>query len=120
MRKVLKGGAHVDLELTSKALNTSWNVQPERAEPNLNPHGCCVNHWYRVPVVLCPKTSEDKTAPDGDFGNKPSGGYFKRPFRNLDPPSPCPSLLPRPGTNSLAPAVPVTANPSEVPKNDAK
>lgn len=120
MRKVLKGGAHVDLELTSKALNTSWNVQPERAEPNLNPHGCCVNHWYRVPVVLCPKTTEDKPAPDGDFGNKPSGGYFKRPFRNLDPPPPCPSLLPRPGTKSLAPAVPVTAAPSELPKNDAK
>jgi hypothetical protein len=93
MRKVLKGGAHVDLELTSKALNTSWNVQPERAEPNLNPHGCCVNHWYRVPVVLCPKTPEDKPAPEGDFGNKPSGGQFRRPFRNLDPPQPCPRLV---------------------------
>jgi sulfite oxidase len=39
MRAKLKAGQVVNLELTSKALNTSWNVQPERAEPNRNPHG---------------------------------------------------------------------------------
>ena len=82
----LMNGKGIELELTSKALNTSWNVQPENAEPNRNPHGCCVNHWYRVPIKVCPFASCDKPAPPGDFANKPSGGKFKTPFRNLDTP----------------------------------
>jgi hypothetical protein len=76
-----------------QALNTSWNVQPERAEPNKNPHGCCVNHWYRVPVRVDPSLKSDQRAPDGEFANKPSGGAFRRPFRNLDPPAPASSRL---------------------------
>jgi len=72
--------------LTSKALNTSWNVQPENPGPNYNCHGCCVNHWYRVPVTLCPRAPTDVQAPDGDFANKPSGGRFATPFRNMDKP----------------------------------
>lgn len=83
----LRSGQSVELTLTSKALNTSWNVQPESPEPNYNPHGCCVNHWYKVPVVLDPYAHVDSPAPDGDFGNKPSGGKFKTPFRNQDSPS---------------------------------
>lgn len=88
----LSRGEPLNLMLTSKALNTSWNVQPERPEPNLNPHGCCVNHWYQVPVTYCPKTKEDVRAPEGDFANKPSGGVFRTPFRNLDPPCAKPSF----------------------------
>jgi len=80
----LKEGKSVDLVLTSKAMNSAWNVQPENV--NYNAHGCCVNHWYRVPVTLNPKALEDVKAPDGDFGNKPSGGRFTRPFRHLDTP----------------------------------
>jgi len=87
MRSRLEKGQRVDGMLTSKALNASWNVQPENPAPNVNAHGCCVNHWYRVPVVLCPKTKENKKAPDGDFGNKPSGGRFATRFRNLEQPS---------------------------------
>jgi sulfite oxidase len=87
MRKKLENGDRVDMVLTSKALNAAWNVQPESAEPNRNAHGCCVNHWYRVPVTVCPKTPVDIKAPDGDFGNKPSGGRFSTPFRNLDHPA---------------------------------
>jgi len=86
MREKLQAGQPVDLVLTSKALNTAWNVQPERAEPNRNAHGCCVNHWYRVPVTICPKATSDIKAPEGDYANKPSGGSFKTPFRNLDHP----------------------------------
>lgn len=70
--------------LTSKAFNAAWNVQPDTV--NFNAHGCCVNTCYKVPVTLCPKAKEDKKAEDGDFGNKPSGGKFKTPFRNMDSP----------------------------------
>ena len=69
-------------------------MQPERCEPNYNPHGCCVNHWYRVPVVLDPTAKCDAFGEDeGDFPNKPSGGKFRRPFRHLDScngPATCP------------------------------
>jgi hypothetical protein len=54
--------------------------------------GCCVNHYYRVPVRVDPKATADVRAPDGEFGNKPSGGSFRRPFRNLDPPPPISNL----------------------------
>jgi len=87
MRQKIQRGEPVELVLTSKALNASWNVQPENPNPSYNAHGCCVNHWYRVPVTLDPRTSKDVKAPDGDFGNKPSGGRFARPFRNFDLPS---------------------------------
>jgi len=86
-RLKLEKGERVDLLLTSKALNAAWNVQPENPEPNVNPHGCCVNHWYKVPITLCPKSPEHVKAPDGDFGNKPSGGRFATRFVNLDQPA---------------------------------
>ncbi len=86
IQKEILSGKSVDMVLTSKALNSAWNVQPETMEPNWNSHGCCVNHWYRVPVTLCPRTDCDLHLPDGDFANKPSGGKFRRPFRNLDQP----------------------------------
>eukprot|EP00928_Gymnodinium_smaydae_P009532 TRINITY_DN13577_c1_g1_i1.p1 TRINITY_DN13577_c1_g1~~TRINITY_DN13577_c1_g1_i1.p1 ORF type:complete len:660 (-),score=117.73 TRINITY_DN13577_c1_g1_i1:406-2385(-) len=87
MRLKLKRGEKVEMVLTSKALNAAWNVQPENPNPSYNAHGCCVNHWYRVPVTVCPKSKDDVKSPEGDFGNKPSGGRFARPFRNLDSPA---------------------------------
>lgn len=93
MRQQLARGEPVDLTLTSKALNTSWNVQPENAMSNRNPHGCCVNHWYRVPVTVDPCLTSDCRAPKGDFANKPSGGSFRSAFRHLDKPCPCPSIV---------------------------
>lgn len=86
----LKRGEPINVTLTSKALNTSWNVQPEFAKANRNPHGCCVNHWYRVPVQLDPKAHDCTRAHVGDFANKPSGGNFTTPFRNLAKPCACP------------------------------
>jgi sulfite oxidase len=84
LRERLEAGEQVPLELTSKTFNSAWNVQPESI--NWNAHGCCVNHWYRVPVTLCPRAEEDVRAPEGEFANKPSGGAFAVPFRNLDSP----------------------------------
>ena len=84
LKEKLESGKQVDLVLTSKAFNASWNVQPESI--NYNAHGCCVNHCYKVPVKMCPKITDDVKAEDGDFGNKPSGGQFKAPFRNFDSP----------------------------------
>jgi hypothetical protein len=90
MQEKLRSGETIKLDLTSKALNTSWNVQPENPEPNRNPHGCCVNHWYHVPVQVSPKINVDQPAPEGEFANKPSGGRFARPFCNLNNPRDAP------------------------------
>ena len=83
LRKKLQAGEKVELTLTSKAFNSAWNVQPEN--PNYNAHGCCVNHWYRVPITVSPTTPEDIKF-KGEFGNSPSGGKFTAPFRNLESP----------------------------------
>ena len=84
IRKKIQAGDCANLVLTSKAFNSAWNVQP--SDPNYNSHGCCVNHWYRIPVHLCRKTPVDIKAPEGDFANKPSGGRFATRFVNCDDP----------------------------------
>ena len=83
LRQKLQDGEKVELTLTSKAFNSAWNVQPEN--PNYNAHGCCVNHWYRVPITISPTTPEDIKF-EGEFRNSPSGGKFTAPFRNLESP----------------------------------
>jgi len=82
----IKKGEKIDVILTSKALNTSWNSQPEHPEANYNPHGCCVNHWYKVPISIDPNATSDKRGEQGDFENKPTGGSFRAPFKNFEPP----------------------------------
>merc|ERR1712176_237737 len=89
------GGEKVELQLTSKALNGAWNVQPASPKGHHNVHGCCVNHWFQVPITLDPSTSKDTIPPEGDFANKPSGGKFATPFRNLDQPKMKPWGTPR-------------------------
>lgn len=101
VRQKLLAGEKVDIVLTSKvkeklsqhkppyeclmkAFNSSWNVQPEN--PNYNAHGCCVNHWYKVPITLCPNIEENEKSLDNDYANKPSGGYFTKPFKHFDSP----------------------------------
>ena len=90
MAEKVKRGEKIDLEVCSKALNGAWNVQPEKPTANWNAHGCCVNHWYRVPCVYDTKADADiRYQPDeaaGEFANKPSGGKFARPFNNVDLP----------------------------------
>ena len=86
----IKRGEKVQLDVCSKALNSAWNVQPETPEANWNAHGCCVNHWYRVPVEVDPAASKNvEYVPDeasGEYANKPSGGKFTKPFNNVDTP----------------------------------
>ena len=63
-------------------MNGDFNVQPERSEPYWNARGVCINHWYRVPVVLDPRVDKDMPADLPEFGNVPSGGQFKRPWHH--------------------------------------
>jgi sulfite oxidase len=85
MQAQLREGESVKLEVCSKACNTAWNSQPENPGANWNPHGCCVNHWYRVPIEVDPSATMDKRGPKGCFENKPSGGKFKTEFLNNKP-----------------------------------
>ena len=81
MKMKLLNGQPVELILSSKCFNTAWNVQP--SEPNYNAHGCCVNHWYKVPVTLCPVSTVNVDPPictESPYCNKPSGGHFQKPF----------------------------------------
>jgi len=78
----LKRGERVELTLTSKAFNSAWNVQPENV--NYNAHGCCVNHWYRVPITLCPQSTKSTQGNTDEFANKPSGGKFTKPFKHFE------------------------------------
>jgi sulfite oxidase len=52
LQKRLRDGKHVKLNLVSKALNSDFNVQPERMEPYWNARGIAINHWYHVNVSL--------------------------------------------------------------------
>jgi len=75
----LKRGQKVELELCSKAVNGCFDVQPERSEPYYNARGVCINHWYRVPVVIDPSKPAgfvQRVDPDDQFSNKPTGGNF--------------------------------------------
>jgi sulfite oxidase len=83
----LRRGEPVELEIVSKAVDSSFNVQPERPEPYVNPRGTAVNHWYRVKVTLDPRLPSGsvynpaaEASAKGLFANTPSGGSFKTPF----------------------------------------
>jgi len=88
IRQKLKKGEKVDMVLSCKALNGAWNVQPDTPNGHVNAHGCCVNHWYKVPITLCPKSKADVKGADGEYGNKPSGGKFKASWNQFDQPAP--------------------------------
>jgi len=85
-REKLVAGHPVEIVVSSKCLNGAWNVQPADPYGHVNAHGCCVNHWYKVPVKLCPKSTCDLPSNCEHYANKPSGGKFKAPFRHLDQP----------------------------------
>jgi len=103
MKAQLGRGMRVYLEITSKAVDTHFNVQPERPDCYYNARGVNISHCYRVPVVIDPneyrakrkqaelqkarnnyyKPTPDET-PEGrtgqEFPNKKSGGYFEEPW----------------------------------------
>lgn len=76
----LKRGEKVKLDVTSKAMNSDFNLQPERMEPYFNARGVCINHWYHVNTVLDPYMEPGKVAKnphvEHEFRNTPSGGQF--------------------------------------------
>jgi len=86
-KAALAKGKKAELTIVSKALDSHWNVQPENAEPNINPRGVAINHWYRVSVTLDPSLqTSGPTNPQAEatnnerFANTPSGGKFRVPF----------------------------------------
>eukprot|EP00056_Hartaetosiga_gracilis_P015397 m.241648 g.241648 ORF g.241648 m.241648 type:complete len:702 (+) comp24989_c0_seq1:224-2329(+) len=83
----LEKGEQVECILVSKAVDSSFNVQPELPRAYVNPRGTAVNHWYRVRVTLDPQipagvviNPAQHAAAAGRFANKPSGGSFMTPF----------------------------------------
>jgi sulfite oxidase len=91
----LKRGHKVKMDLSSKALDSAFNVQPETRDPYWNPRGIAINHWYHVQVELDPNLPKgtiihNKAEEDlPDFPNTPSGGKFERAWGHagyyLDP-----------------------------------
>lgn len=79
----LDKGEIVKLEVTSKAMNSDFNVQPENVAPYWNARGVCINHWYRVNLLLDPNRPKGELYHAGvedEFGNVPSGGKFAIPW----------------------------------------
>ena len=83
MKEKLNRGQKVKLDIVSKAMNSDFNVQPERMEPYWNARGVGINHWYHVKTTLDPSQAKGAEAPDGsatEFGNTPSTGAFVDPW----------------------------------------
>jgi hypothetical protein len=77
----LKRGEQVQLDIISKAMNSDFNVQPERMEPYWNARGVCINHWYHVNTIMDPNKEKNYIRHDNSnqqFGNTPSGGHFPK------------------------------------------
>lgn len=74
----LQRGERVQLDVVSKALNSDFNVQPERMEPYWNARGVGINHWYHVKTVLDPFVAKGQVMRNiSEYSNTPSGGTFK-------------------------------------------
>lgn len=80
-QEALRRGEVVELDITSKALDSAFNVQPSVMAPYWNPRGIAINHWYHVKVKLDPKLEKGqiiRNEPEDGFYNTPSGGKFDR------------------------------------------
>ena len=83
VKSKLRRGQQVQLDICSKAMNSDFNVQPERMEPYWNARGVCINHWYHVKVTLDPNKDKDYIERENvpfEFGNTPTGGKFVKPW----------------------------------------
>lgn len=83
VRKRLANGEQVKLDITSKAINSDFNVQPEKMEPYWNARGVCINHWYHVKTQLDPNREKGSITHDNseiEFANTPSGGRYSQPW----------------------------------------
>lgn len=92
VKEKLKRGEKAELDITSKALDSAFNVQPSHMAPYWNARGIAINHWYHVKVTLDPNLRKGEIIrceiEDG-FPNTPSGGHFDRKWAmggwTLDP-----------------------------------
>ena len=50
VQEKLAKGEKVEMNVTSKALDSSFNVQPSVMSPYWNARGVAINHWYHVKV----------------------------------------------------------------------
>jgi sulfite oxidase len=82
IQQKLKKGEDVKLNIVSKAMNSDFNVQPERMEPYWNARGVGINHWYHVKTTLDPKAHKghEKFQFNKEFANTPTGGVFETPW----------------------------------------
>jgi len=83
VRERLARGEQVSLDITSKAMNSDFNLQPETMEPYWNARGVCINHWYHVKTKLDPNREPNNIQHDNseiEFANTPSGGKFAQPW----------------------------------------
>lgn len=81
VKEKLRRGEKVEMDITSKALDSAFNVQPSVMAPYWNARGIAINHWYHVKVTLdpnLPKGEIVRTEPEEGFANTPSGGHFDR------------------------------------------
>lgn len=81
VKEKLKRGEKAELDITSKALDSAFNVQPSVMAPYWNARGIAINHWYHVKVTLdpnLPKGEIIRQEPEEGFANTPSGGHFDR------------------------------------------
>jgi len=92
VKEKLARGEKVEMDITSKALDSAFNVQPSVMAPYWNPRGIAINHWYHVKVTLDPNLEKGeiiRQEPEEGFANTPSGGHFDRKWAmggwKLDP-----------------------------------
>eukprot|EP00571_Detonula_confervacea_P010899 CAMPEP_0172303722 /NCGR_PEP_ID=MMETSP1058-20130122/5237_1 /TAXON_ID=83371 /ORGANISM="Detonula confervacea, Strain CCMP 353" /LENGTH=624 /DNA_ID=CAMNT_0013014665 /DNA_START=47 /DNA_END=1921 /DNA_ORIENTATION=- len=81
VKEKLKRGEKAELDITSKALDSAFNVQPSVMAPYWNARGIAINHWYHVKVTLDPNLTKGeifRTEDEEGFPNTPSGGHFDR------------------------------------------
>mmetsp|Transcript_34963 Transcript_34963/g.51959 ORF Transcript_34963/g.51959 Transcript_34963/m.51959 type:complete len:670 (-) Transcript_34963:83-2092(-) len=81
IQEKLKRGEKVKLDVTSKAVDSAFNVQPETMAPYWNPRGIAINHWYHSMVELDPTLEAgqvQRSESEFGFSNTPSGGHFDR------------------------------------------
>lgn len=81
VREKLRRGEKAELDVTSKALDSAFNVQPSVMAPYWNARGIAINHWYHVRVTLdphLPRGEMVRSEPEEGFANTPSGGEFPR------------------------------------------
>mmetsp|Transcript_17118 Transcript_17118/g.39628 ORF Transcript_17118/g.39628 Transcript_17118/m.39628 type:complete len:521 (-) Transcript_17118:125-1687(-) len=81
VQEKLNKGEKVELDITSKALDSGFNVQPERMAPYWNARGVAINHWYHVKVSLDPSKNKGEIERPNlaqGYTNTPTGGKYDR------------------------------------------